>query len=84
MNIGLINCRTIYKNGNLQNIYNFIRYLRQQRLNILLCQETNILLHSFDKITQSFNMKFRAHQILWTRYYEIINLRQSQNMELIQ
>ncbi|KAG1040676.1 hypothetical protein G6F43_012242 [Rhizopus delemar] len=59
-------------------------YLRQQQLNILLCQETNIPSHSFDKITQSLNMKFQAHQTLWTKYCGILNLNQSQNMELIQ
>ena len=84
MKIGSINCRTIYKNNNLQHTDNFIRYLRQQQLNILLCQETNIPLHSFDKITQSLNMKFQAHQTLWTKYCGIINLSQSQNMKLIQ
>src|SRR6478609_1099806 len=84
MKIGSINCRTIYKNNNLQHTDNFIRYLRQQQLNILLCQETNMPLHSFDNITQSLNMKFQAHQTLWTKYCGIINLSQFQNMELIQ
>lgn len=54
--------------SNLQHIDNFIHYLRQQKLNMLLCQETDMPLHSFDKISQSLNMKLQTHRIPWANH----------------
>lgn len=79
--IGSINCRNLHKQYNLQTTNQFIRYLKGEACNILLCQETNIPSHSFETITTAFKFQFQYHQALWTGHCGIINFNQALDLQ---
>jgi hypothetical protein len=61
----------------------FVALLKNKKLNILLCQETNIPSHSFEEVTDSMKFKFNYHQAIWTQHCSIINFNNSLNLEKI-
>ncbi|GAN11675.1 hypothetical protein MAM1_0803d11256, partial [Mucor ambiguus] len=79
--IGSINCRNLYKQYNITSTNNFIRYLKGELCNILLCQETNVQSHSFESITTNFKYQFQYHQAIWTRHCGIINFNQALHLQ---
>ncbi|CAO0798869.1 unnamed protein product [Mucor circinelloides] len=79
--IGSINCRNLYKQYNITSTNNFIRYLKGELCNILLCQETNVQSHSFESITTNFKYQFQYHEAIWTSQCGIINFNQALHLQ---
>lgn len=80
MKIGSINCRTLPKQHYTTHTDDFVRHLRSEKFNILLCQETNIPMDQFDQITTGMHHKFQCHQSFWTQYCAIINFNPALSM----
>lgn len=79
--IGSINCRNLNKLSNQLKTTQFIRYLKGELCNILLCQETNIPSHSFDTVTTNFKYQFQYHQAIWTKHCGIVNFNHALNLQ---
>ncbi|KAK4510448.1 uncharacterized protein ATC70_011427 [Mucor velutinosus] len=81
--VGSLNCRNLHLNTNQHTTDTFIGLLKDKKLNILLCQETNIPSHSFEEVTDNMKIKFNYHQAIWTQHCAIINFNNSLNLEKI-
>lgn len=81
--VGSLNCRNLHLNTNQLITDNFIGLLKSKKLNVLLCQETNIPSHSFEEVTDNMKIKFNYHQAIWTQHCAIINFNNSLNLEKI-
>ncbi|KAL7327655.1 hypothetical protein PS15p_206058 [Mucor circinelloides] len=81
--MGSLNCRNLYLNTNQQTTDNFIALLKSKKLNILLCQESNIPTHSFEAVTEEMKIKFQYHQAIWTQHCGIINFNNALNLEKV-
>lgn len=83
INIGSVNCRSLYKQSQQSITDDFIAMLKNKKLNILLCQETNIPNHSFKETINNMEIKFKYHQAIWTEHCSIINFNNAINLEKI-
>ena len=83
INIGSVNCRSLYKQSQQSTTDDFIAMLKNKKLNILLCQETNIPNHSFEEIINNMEIKFKYYQAIWTEHCSIINFNNAINLEKI-
>jgi exonuclease III len=83
INIGSVNCRSLYKQSQHSTTDDFIAMLKSKKLNILLCQETNIPNHSFKEIINNMEIKLKYHQAIWTEHCSVINFNSVINLEKI-
>ncbi|CEP18557.1 hypothetical protein [Parasitella parasitica] len=69
LDIGSLNCRSLYKQSSPETGSDFIRYLRSLHLDLLCVQES----HAVSAIQEQLNLQLQASSTIWTPHCGIIS-----------